>query len=129
MVTWDEFRTAFRRSHVPASLMRLKKKEFLSLKQGHRSVTEYLYEFNHLARYALGEVATDEAKQEKFMDGLSEELQDKLSIVDFSDFQTLVDKAIASEHKGHMRAEPHGDATGRLDLVVEFEIRFSISTN
>ena len=104
-VTWDEFRTAFRRSHVPASLMQLKKREFLSLKQEHRSVTEYLYEFNHLARYAPREVATDEAKQEKFRYGLSEELQDKLSIVDFPDFQTLVDKAILAEHSGRVLVE------------------------
>ena len=44
--------------------MKLKKKEFLALKQGRHTVTEYLYEFNHLARYAPAEVATDEAKQE-----------------------------------------------------------------
>ena len=31
---------------------------------------------------------------------MSEELQDKLSIVDFPDFQTLVDKAIVAEHAG-----------------------------
>ena len=77
-ITWEEFRTAFRRAHVPAGLMKLKKKEFLALKQRRRSVTEFLYEFNHLARYAPEDVATDDAKQEKFMDGLSEELQDKL---------------------------------------------------
>lgn len=73
-VSWEEFRVAFRRSHIPSGVMKLKKKEFLALKQGRSSVTEYLYEFNHLARYAPEEVATDEAKQEKFMDGLSEEL-------------------------------------------------------
>ena len=47
-VTWEEFRTAFRRSHIPAGVMKLKKKEFLALKQGRKTVTEYLYEFNHL---------------------------------------------------------------------------------
>ena len=70
-VTWEEFRIAFRRAHVPAGLMRLKKKEFLTLKQGRKSVTEYLHEFNHLSRYAPEDVPTDDAKQEKFMDGLS----------------------------------------------------------
>ncbi|MGL6083603.1 MAG: hypothetical protein ACRC4N_14545, partial [Gammaproteobacteria bacterium] len=38
------------------------------------------------------------AKQAKFRRGLSEELKDKLSIVDFPDFQALVDKAIVAEH-------------------------------
>lgn len=84
-ITWEEFRTAFRRAHIPAGLMKLKK-EFSALKQRRKSVTEYLHEFNHLSWYAPEDVPTDDAKQEKFMDGLSEELQDKLSIVDFPDF-------------------------------------------
>lgn len=63
--------------------MKLKKKEFMALKQGRKSMTEYLHEFNYLSQYAPEDVPTDDAKQEKFMDGLSEELQDKLSIVDF----------------------------------------------
>ena len=104
-ITWEEFRTAFRRSHIPAGVMKLKKKEFLALKQGRRTVTEYLYEFNHLARYAPVEVATDEAKQEQFVEGLSEDLQEKLSLIDFPDFQTLVDKTIVLEHKGRVLGE------------------------
>ena len=31
-ITWQEFRSAFRSHHVPAGLMKLKKKEFLALK-------------------------------------------------------------------------------------------------
>lgn len=52
-----------------------------------------------ILRASASLVTTDEAKQEKFMEGLSEELQDKLSVVDFPNFQTLVDKAIVAEHK------------------------------
>ena len=33
-VTWEEFRTAFRQSHIPTGLMNIKKQEFLALKQG-----------------------------------------------------------------------------------------------
>jgi len=32
--TWAQFRENFRSHHVPAGLMKMKKKEFLSLKQG-----------------------------------------------------------------------------------------------
>jgi hypothetical protein len=32
--TWHEFTNSFRSHHIPAGLMRLKKKEFLSLKRG-----------------------------------------------------------------------------------------------
>jgi hypothetical protein len=33
-ITWQEFTESFRNHHIPAGVMRLKKKEFLSLKQG-----------------------------------------------------------------------------------------------
>jgi hypothetical protein len=34
IITWAEFTTQFRNYHIPAGLMKIKKKEFLSLKQG-----------------------------------------------------------------------------------------------
>jgi hypothetical protein len=33
-ITWDEFTTDFRSHHIPSGVMKIKKKEFLSLKQG-----------------------------------------------------------------------------------------------
>jgi hypothetical protein len=39
-ITWAEFATQFRNYHIPAGLMKIKKKEFLSLKQGSMSVSE-----------------------------------------------------------------------------------------
>jgi hypothetical protein len=38
---WEEFRDNFRLYHVPAGLMIVKKEEFLALKQGRMSVSEY----------------------------------------------------------------------------------------
>ena len=40
-ITWEEFRDNFRQYHVPAGLMTVKKEEFLALKQGSSSVSEY----------------------------------------------------------------------------------------
>jgi hypothetical protein len=37
-ITWQEFHDAFRSHHVPTGLMKLKKKEFLALKQGSMTV-------------------------------------------------------------------------------------------
>jgi hypothetical protein len=37
-ITWAEFSTQFRNYHIPAGLMKIKKKKFLSLKQGSMSV-------------------------------------------------------------------------------------------
>jgi hypothetical protein len=33
-ITWAEFTTQFRNHHIPTGLMKIKKKEFLSIKQG-----------------------------------------------------------------------------------------------
>jgi hypothetical protein len=98
-ITWAEFSTQFRNYHIPAGLMKIKKKEFLSLKQGSMSVSEYRDKFIQLSRYALDEVAEDERKQEHFIEGLNGPLQYALVAHMFPSFQRLLDKALAIEHK------------------------------
>ena len=78
--------------------MDIKKKEFLNLTQGNRDVMAYVNIFNILSQYAPEEVATDAKKQERLYDGLSEELQYKLSTTKFEDFNDLVNIAIRAEH-------------------------------
>jgi hypothetical protein len=41
VVTWQEFKTAFRGYHILEGLMELKREEFLKLKQGNGSVCNY----------------------------------------------------------------------------------------
>nr|CAE02081.2 OSJNBa0074B10.9 [Oryza sativa Japonica Group] len=98
-ITWQEFTAAFKKTHIPAGVVALKKREFRALNQGSRSVTEYLHDFNRLARYAPEDVRTDEERQEKFLEGLNDELSYALMSTDFRDFQQLVDKAIRQEDK------------------------------
>jgi hypothetical protein len=59
-ITWAEFSTQFRNYHIPAGMIKIKKKEFLSLKQGNMSVSEYRDKFIQLSRYAPEEVAEAE---------------------------------------------------------------------
>jgi hypothetical protein len=73
-ITWAEFSTQFRNYHIHVGLMKIKK-EFLPLKQGNMTVSEYRDKFIQLSRYALEEVADDERKQEQFMEGLVGPLQ------------------------------------------------------
>jgi hypothetical protein len=44
-ITWEEFRDNFRRYHVPEGLMIVRKEEFLALKQGPLSISEYRDKF------------------------------------------------------------------------------------
>jgi hypothetical protein len=69
-ITWAEFSTQFRNYHILAGLMKIKKKEFPSLKQGNMSVSEYRDKFIQLSRYAPDEVAEDERKQEHLLKDL-----------------------------------------------------------
>jgi hypothetical protein len=63
-ITWDEFTTNFRSHHIPAGLMKMKKEEFLSLKQTRMSMAEFRDKFIELSHYAPKEVAEDRKKQE-----------------------------------------------------------------
>ena len=73
-ITWQEFCNAFCSHHVPAGLMKLKKKEFLALKQGGMTVAEYRDKFIQLSWYAPTEVDEDEKRQVLFMEGLNDGL-------------------------------------------------------
>nr|ABA92247.2 retrotransposon protein, putative, Ty3-gypsy subclass [Oryza sativa Japonica Group] len=126
-ITWLEFTAAFRKTHIPSGVVSLKKKECRSLTQGSRSVTEYLHEFNRLARYAPEDVRNDEERQEKFLEGLNDELSYPLMTGDYPDFQKLVDKAIRQEDKynrmeqkkrriAHFKAQQGSNQKPRLTL-------------
>jgi hypothetical protein len=63
-ITWQEFQENFYAHHIPSRIMKLKKKEFLSVTQGGMSVIEYQDRFTQLSRYTPEEVDTDEKRQE-----------------------------------------------------------------
>ena len=98
-MTWDQFQRAFRTTHVSARAMTLKKREFCNLCQGNRTVGQYVDEFSKLSRYAPDDVATDAAKQGKFLEGLNDELGMQLMVATFNNYQELVDKATILEGK------------------------------
>ena len=96
-VTWDQFQQAFRTTHVSTGAMQMKKREFRNLRQGNRTVAQYVDEFSKLSCYAPDDVATDVAKQEKFMEGLNDEMSMQLMVATFNNYQELVDKALMIE--------------------------------
>ena len=79
--------------------MAIKKREFRNLRQGGCTVGQYVDEFSKLARYAPDDVATDAAKQEKFLEGLNDEMSMQLMVATFNNYQELVGKALMIEGK------------------------------
>jgi hypothetical protein len=98
-ITWQEFQVNFHAHHIPSGIMKLKKKEFLSLTQGNMSVSEYRDRFTQLSRYALEEVDTDEKRQEGFLEGLIGPLNYQLQSHSFPNVHTLLNKEIGLENK------------------------------
>ena len=58
-ITWEEFRDNFRGYHVLEGLMIVRKEEFLALKQGPLSVSEYMDKFLQLSHNAPEDVNID----------------------------------------------------------------------
>jgi hypothetical protein len=79
--------------------MKLKRKEFVDLKQSGMTMNEYLNSFIQLSRYAPDDINTDEKKQDVFLSGLSDDIQFQLLNTDYADFQHMVDKATVTENK------------------------------
>ena len=74
-----------------------KKEEFIKLKQGSGLVCDYHGNFNRLACYAPEEVSTYAKKQVLFRRELDPEIRLDLHLLDFPNFQDLVNKAMKAE--------------------------------
>ena len=74
VVTWDQFKTAFRDTYILQGFMTIKHTEFMNLTQGTKSLTEYLHAFNNLSRYATEFVDTNAKKLASFKRGLGPKL-------------------------------------------------------
>src|ERR1041385_5235224 len=59
VVTWNDFKTAFRAPYVPQELMNRMKAEFRNLVQGNKTVEAYQREFLLLSRYAASDLPND----------------------------------------------------------------------
>ena len=75
----------------------MKKHEFRNLRQGGRTVGQYVDDFSKLARYAPEDIHIDATKQEKFLEGLNAELSMQLMVATFNNYQELEDCALMIE--------------------------------
>jgi hypothetical protein len=87
----DTFREGFRNAHISSGIMNMKKDEFRSLKQGGRTLKEYMDNFCALSRYAPDDIDTDTKRKEKFLNGLKGELRIPLSVAYAPNYQSLLD--------------------------------------
>jgi hypothetical protein len=92
-ITWDEFKLAFREHYIPEGVLHMKQEEFMKLKQGGDTVTQYLNKFNHLSQYAIDQVNTDIKKKNCFMRGLNDRMQKRWPLA-----STLLMEGMSAQH-------------------------------
>jgi hypothetical protein len=98
-ITWVEFKLAFREHYIPEGVLHMKQEEFMKLKQGGDTVTQYLNKFNHLSQYVIDQVNTDLKKRNCFMRGLNDRMQRKMATCIDLSYGRAVSTALAIEAK------------------------------
>src|SRR3954467_14731235 len=84
--------------HILDELMERKREEFCTLSQGSMTVHQYRTEFNRLSRYAPENISTDAKKQARFRKGLRPILRHDLNLLEFVNFEDLVNRSFWAEH-------------------------------
>ncbi|XP_042423433.1 uncharacterized protein LOC122011059 [Zingiber officinale] len=96
-ITWTLFRETFERQYFPAPYRMARRQEFLSLKQGDRSVMEYEAKFNRLAEYCPQLVAQDSDRLDQFIQGLAAYIRIRMSGFTPSTYREALDRALMIE--------------------------------
>jgi hypothetical protein len=119
VITWEEFRAAFRAYYIPEGLLERKLNEFLALTQGTSTVLQYAQNFNHLCQYAGYHADNDAKKQDRFRRGLNTKLKERLNLVRANIFSELVNMALTQEdcivahHAEKKRKNPTGPSSAQ----------------
>ncbi|KAA3473151.1 Gag-Pol polyprotein [Gossypium australe] len=98
-------------------------KEFLELKQGRMSVTEYEREFVKLSKYARECVSSKAIMCKSFEDGLNEDIRLLVGILELKEFFVLVERAYKAEElsKEKRKAESEVRDTKKRPMSKSFQ--------
>ena len=89
-MTWVEFQELFMGKYFSDTARHSKAQEFLELKQGTRTVIEYVARFTELARFAEDYVDIDLAKVRRFENGLRFSIRGKMIGLRLQDMDSMV---------------------------------------
>jgi hypothetical protein len=112
-ITWEEFKQAFREHYIPEGVLHMKQEEFMKLKQGGDTVTQYLNKFNHLSQYAIDQVNTDIKKKNYIMRGLNDRMQRKMATCIDLTYGRAVSTTLAVESKYTSSGKTEGSGGNR----------------
>ncbi|KAA3470465.1 Retrotransposon protein [Gossypium australe] len=87
----------FRKKYISEWFIDQKRKEFLELKQGRMTMTEYERKFVRLNKYARECVSTEAIMCKRFEDGLNEDIRLLVGVLELKEFVVLVERACKAE--------------------------------
>ena len=98
-MAWAEFQVLFMGKYFPDTARHTKAQEFLELKQGTRTVIEYVASVTELDRFAEDYVATDLAKVRRFENGLRLSIRGRIVGLRLQDINFMVGTAMTIERE------------------------------
>ena len=96
-MTWAEFHDLFMGKYFPDTARHAKAQEFLELKQGTVTVTEYVARFTELVLFSDDYVATDMAKVMRFENGLKLSIRGRIVGLRLPDMDYMVGTTLTIE--------------------------------
>ena len=105
-ITWNQFKEILEARYVPASAKTILLEEFIKLRQGTMSVTEYTQKFEGLSKYGPMLVADEASKNDRYIKGLNPGLSRAMLPHADKTFDQVIDLA--------MKFEQHDKETERF---------------
>ncbi|XP_027157100.1 uncharacterized protein LOC113758443 [Coffea eugenioides] len=114
--TWLNFVRDFNEKYLPPIVQEKREDDFIKLRQGMMSVTEYETQFTKLSKFAPELIATEPRKVRRFIQGLNVELQEALAAAQINTFTEVLEKAqrieTARTHVKNFHAKRKGGSSG-----------------
>ncbi|XP_022851499.1 uncharacterized protein LOC111373224 [Olea europaea var. sylvestris] len=98
-LTWEQFKDEVMAKYFPQALRDFKESEFLQLRQGSMSLTDYERQFEQLSRYAPHLVDTEVKKIRRFENGLRPEIGMIIMSHRFTSYRKMLERAHAISYQ------------------------------
>ena len=93
IIAWGRFTELFLDKYFPRFMETQMELKFLELKQDNMTVAEYEAKFTEFTRFVPEFVNTDAKRARRFQQGLKQWIQNRVAILEITDYATLVQKA------------------------------------
>ncbi|XP_074377542.1 uncharacterized protein LOC141719057 [Apium graveolens] len=108
-VSWTRFKELFLEKYFPDCLENQLEVEFLELRQGERSVTEYEAKFKKLSRLVPKYVSTETQKARRSQQGLNPEIRNGVVALQLKTYPSVVQATLLIESDHKLAAKERGD--------------------